>query len=127
MILCKLFNDAIDSKKGKVGAVFVDMRKAFDTVSLPKLILKVIHNFRSHPTLIRIIYAYLSDRMISIRLKNFISSGFKINSALPQGSVLSPILFSLFINDIGNALIHWLYCYRVTIHIPLTQIQPRIF
>ena len=56
-----------------------------------------------HPKLIQLLFSYLSDRFICIKLNHFLSPNLKINSALPQGSILSPILFSMFINDISSA------------------------
>ena len=56
--------------------------------------------FGLHHTLIKWISSFLSDRSIAIRLDGYLSNPHSINSGVPQGSVTSPVLFILFINDL---------------------------
>jgi hypothetical protein len=44
--------DKLDIKKNKVGAIFVDLKKAFDTISHEKLMLKLINIFKLEPSLV---------------------------------------------------------------------------
>ena len=53
-----------------------------------------------HHTLINWIGSFLSDRSIAVRVDGFLSNLHSINAGVPQGSVISPVLFILFINDL---------------------------
>ena len=56
--------------------------------------------FDLHNTLIKWIASFLSDRSITIRVDGFLSEPHSINSGVPQGSVILPVLFILFIYDL---------------------------
>ena len=97
-------------KKEHVVAVFFDLEKAYDTTwkhgimkDLHKLGLKgrlplFIQNFLSDRTLF--IQNFLSDRTFNVRIGNTLSDIFKQEQGVPQGSILSPTLFGIKINDI---------------------------
>ncbi|GFV05263.1 RNA-directed DNA polymerase from mobile element jockey [Trichonephila clavipes] len=81
------------------GAVFLDIQKAFDRVWVSGLIYKlIINNFP--PALIHLINSYLVNRSFQVRVNDTLSNSFKINYGVPQGSLLGPLLFNIFINDI---------------------------
>ena len=76
-----------------------DISKAFDRV-WHKGLLAEQPKFGLRHTLITWIASFLSDRSIVIRVGGFLSKSHSTNSSVPQGSVISPFLFILFINDL---------------------------
>ena len=79
--------------------ISLDISKAFDRV-WPKGLLAKLPMFGLHNNLIKWIASFLSNRSIAIRVDGFLSEPHSINSGVPQGSVILPVLFILFINDL---------------------------
>ena len=79
--------------------ISLDISKAFDRVWHKGRLAK-LPMFGLHHTLITWISSFLSDRSTAIRVDGYLSKPHYINSGVPQGSVIFPVLFILFINDL---------------------------
>jgi Reverse transcriptase (RNA-dependent DNA polymerase)/Endonuclease-reverse transcriptase len=79
--------------------IYIDISKAFDTVSHSKLFDK-LHSFNLSHRTIDWIMSFLNGRVQAVKCNNSISSSRPVSSGLVQGSVLGPILYVLFTNDL---------------------------
>ena len=81
------------------GAVLMDLSKAFDCIPHDLLIAKLHACGLSFETL-TFLNSYLRDRKQCVNINNICSDFLKILSGVPQGSILGPILFNTFLNDL---------------------------
>ncbi len=96
--LTNFLSASLDKKKF-VGALFLDLKKAFDTVNHEILLLKLYKLGLSERQL-KLFSSYLSGRMQQVSINGASSSFLKIKTGVLQGSILGPCLFTLFINDL---------------------------
>ena len=81
------------------AAVYLDLAKAFDTVN-HKLLIQKLKTIGIRGPLLDWFTSYLTDREHSVRINNTISPKLKMKHGVPQGSVLGPLLFNIYINNL---------------------------
>lgn len=99
----KFIQNCLDGKESKcnVGANFYDFSKAFDTVCHNTLIVKLnVLGFDSKA--IKLVKSYLKDRSQSVYVHNSFSKLNTVPHGVPQGSILGPLLFIIYVNDLPN-------------------------
>ena len=100
MHLVDSITSSIDQKKFTVG-IFIDLSKAFDTVN-HKILLEKLQHYGIRGLALDWIRNYLSDRYQFVEYNGIQSSSNEIKCGVPQGSILGPLFFLLYINDICN-------------------------
>ena len=87
-----------------MDAIYLDLRKAFDTVPHKSLIWKLEHRGGLKGTILKWMKDYLQGREMSTVIRDSKSSWCVVASGVPQGSVLAPIMFQIYINDMTEGL-----------------------
>jgi len=84
---------------GQIDVIYTDLEKAFDKVP-HKLLIHKLKAYNLDPQVVEWIISFLSNRKHRIRLNNTFSEWKQVISGIPQGSILGPLLFLIYVSDI---------------------------
>ena len=104
MILMVKITKSLENGEFIIG-VFLDFSKAFDTVNHDVLLQK-LHHYGIRGSALKWFQSYLSDRQQYVTYNGEESSKKGINCGVPQGSILGPLLFIIYLNDLSNVCQH---------------------
>lgn len=94
----------LEISEGKIiGVLFMDLKRAFETVDRERLLEKLNQN-GIRGKVLKWLKSYLSNRTQQVRFNNQYSKLMNIEHGVPQGSILGPLLYILYINDNKNML-----------------------
>ena len=99
--LVKRVTKALDTGKYVVG-IFIDLKKAFDTID-HGILMRKLEFYGIKRNILNWVKSYLSYRCQYVEYKNTISERKYIHHGVPQGSILGPLLFILYVNDFSRS------------------------
>ena len=100
MIINEYMKKVKDNKK-LAALLLMDVEKAFDAVWHNSL-LKKLHDMELPSDILRIISSFLTDRTIQVKIGNTLSEVVQLLAGTPKGSILRPLFFILYVNDIPD-------------------------
>ena len=112
--LLRVQNDILQALNNKkvVALVMLDLSAAFDTIDHQLLFERLQSLFKITDSALLWIKSYLSDREQVVRISHFVSNTASVNFGVPQGSVLGPILFSMYVTPLASITSKYGLCYH---------------
>ena len=96
--------DEVQERDGWVDGVYLDLKKAFDKVPHKRLLWKILQYGGVGGRLLDWMKDYLKDREMRTVIRSESSKWLKVSSGVPQGSVLGPVMFGLYVNDMVEGI-----------------------
>ena len=94
------------------GMILIDLQKAFDTID-HEILLQKLKAIKFSESTIKWFKPYLFERIFLVNIENKLSDFRKISCGVPQGSILGPLLFLIYVNDMPQAVTSTLLLYAV--------------
>ena len=105
-VLLPIVNDSLlAADSGKVSLLtLLDLSAAFDTIDHPILLTRLEHTFGIHNTAFARFKSYLYDRFQTVSVNNMQSDPVNLSCGIPQGSILGPVLFTLYTTPLASII-----------------------
>ena len=112
------------------GMILIDIQKAFDTID-HEILLQKLKAIKFSESTIKWFKSYLSERIFLVNIEKKLSDLGKISCGVPQGSILGPLLFLIYVNDMTQAVTSTLLLYAdnsciLYQHKDVVQIEKRL-